>query len=214
MHKPETVIRVDPDHLPNGIMERAGKIIRASGVVIFPAQCLYGVAADAANPAAVEKVFRIKRRPKDNPILVLVDRPEDIIALVTTVPLAAKTLMQAFWPGSLTLVFEAAPHISPILTAGTGKIGIRQPAHPVARALVRAAGRPVTGTSANMSGRPGCSSADNLAPSIIQEADLVLDAGRLAGGIGSSIVDVTGDPVEILREGAVSAAAVYQALTH
>jgi L-threonylcarbamoyladenylate synthase len=112
----------------------------------------------------------------------------------------------------LTLVFPAAPTVPALLTAGTGKIGIRLPSHPVARALVDAAGRPITGTSANVSGQPGCSDADFLDARIAVAADLVIDAGRLAGGAGSTVVDVTGDRPTILRRGAIADNTVRLAL--
>ncbi len=202
---------MDPVHPDHGIIQHAGKILTLNGLVIFPAQCLYGVAANALDPQAVEKVFQIKQRPKNNPILVLIRDTADLIALVKTIPPQAHCLMDLFWPGGLTLVFEAADHISPTLTAQTGKIGIRLPGHPVALALVNAVNFPITGTSANLSGQPGCTTPTRLSPSITTNADLILDAGRLQGGTGSTIVDVTCTPVKILREGAVPAQAIIGA---
>ncbi len=125
-------VRVDPVHPDQDTMHKAGKILTSKGVVIFPAQCLYGIAANALIPEAVEKVFRIKQRPEHNPILVLIRARSDLASLVTVVPTQALCLMDRFWPGGLTLVFEAASHISPHLTAHTGKIGVRLPGHPVA----------------------------------------------------------------------------------
>jgi len=193
---------VDPVHPDPATIAKAGKILTDKGVIIFPAQCLYGVAANALNPAAVEKVFQIKKRPKDNPILVLVRNKADLVSLVKAIPPQAQSLMDRFWPGSLTLIFKAADHISPHLTAHTGKIGIRMPGHPVARALVNAVDFPITGTSANLSGQPGCTQPAQLPQSIVSDADLILDANRTQGGIGSTIVDVTCTPIKILRQGA------------
>ena len=191
----------------------AGKIISNQGVVIFPAQCLYGVAANALDPAAIQKVFDLKERSLSNPILVLVQAPKEIKPLVKTVPESARILMDQFWPGNLTLVFEAADHVSPLLTAHTRKIGIRVPVHPVACALVKQVGGPITGTSANLSGQPGCSLVTQLPPAMAKGADLILDAGPLRGGPGSSIVDVTTDPVRILRRGAITSQKILQALS-
>ncbi len=109
-----------------------------------------------------------------------------------------------FTAGKVTVVYDAAASLPERLTAGTGKIGIRLPAHPVAAALVKTLSFPITATSANLSGRPGCSQIADLDPRVTDEVDLVLDAGPLAGGMGSSVVDVTVDPPRILREGAVS----------
>ena len=198
-----------PDHFH--IIE-AGKIIRNQGVVIFPAQCLYGMAVNAMDPKAIQKIFDLKQRPLSNPILVLIQAPEDLKPLVKTIPDSARILMERFWPGNLTLVFEAADHVPPQLTAHTKKIGIRIPAHPVALALTKQAG-PITGTSANLSGQPGCSLVTQLSPALVQGADLILDAGHLKGGTGSTIVDVTCDSVRILRQGLVSAQKISQALS-
>ncbi len=177
--------------------------------MIFPAQCLYGMAVNALNPDAVEKIFQIKQRSADNPVLILIHTPDILPALVKHIPEQAQRLMERFWPGKLTLVFDAADHISSRLTAGTGKIGIRLPGHPVARALVNALDFPITGTSANISGDPGCTRTQDLSPTMISQTDLILDAGELKGGAGSSIVDVTVTPPVLLREGAVSFSTLF-----
>ncbi len=212
MNNHKNLIRVDSVQPDQAIMKKAGKILTQQGVVIFPAQCLYGVAANALNTAAVEKVFQIKQRPKDNPILVLVRDKKALAQLVKTIPAQAIALMDTFWPGSITLVFEAAGSISPRLTAHTGKIGIRLPGHPVARALVNAVDFPITGTSANLSGQPGCHRVTDLDSAIIRDADYILDSGQVRGGTGSTIVDVTQTPIKIIRQGAVTADAVHKIL--
>ncbi len=201
---PKKIVEIDPVNPESDIIAKAGKIIQNNGVVIFPAQCLYGVAANALNTKAVEKVFQLKQRPLNKPILILIPNKNMLPDLVTTISRSAQKLMEAFWPGNLTLVFEAKNNIPQLLTANTGKIGIRIPAHPVAKALVEYIGIPITGTSANLSGRNGCSQIDQLAPSIIDPADLILDAGLLKGGKGSTIADVTAQDINIIREGAVS----------
>ncbi len=212
MNNHKNLVRVDPVRPDQTIIKKAGKILSQQGVVIFPAQCLYGVAANALDTAAVEKVFQIKQRPKDNPILVLVRDKKALAQLVKTIPPPAVTLMETFWPGSITLVFEAENSISPRLTAHTGKIGIRLPGHPVAQALVNALGFPITGTSANLSGQPGCARAADLNSAIIRNADLILDGGAVQGGIGSTIVDVTQTPIKIIRQGVVTATAIHKVL--
>ena len=205
------MIAVDPANPDPQAIDRAGKILADNGIVIFPAQCLYGVAAHALAPRAVEKVFALKQRPAGNPLLVLVKDRTMIASLVTRIPPGAGKLMDTFWPGKLTLVMHAASHIPESLTAGTGKIGIRVPFHPTARALVRAVDFPITGTSANLSGRPGCTRTADLAPSILKKADLILDAGSVAGGTGSTIVDVTGTAPVVLREGKITADQIEKA---
>jgi L-threonylcarbamoyladenylate synthase len=118
--------------------------------------------------------------------------------------------MTAFWPGKLTLVFRASSSILPGLTAGTGKIGIRLPVYPVARILVLAAGRPITATSANISGQIGCSQIADIDPAVAAAVDLILDAGPLKGGAGSTILDVSEDPPVILREGSIPRSRIFR----
>jgi L-threonylcarbamoyladenylate synthase len=186
----------------------AAERIRSGGVVVLPTRCLYGLGANALDPDAVERVFEIKQRPKDKPIMVLVHEMSDVERFVQRIPPRARRIMEHFWPGGVTLVFDAAPGASPFLTAGTGRIGIRLCGHPVARALAKAAGGPVTGTSANLSGRPACDDISRLDPGIAAAVDLVLDAGPLEGGVGSTVVDVTGESIRILRDGVVPAARI------
>lgn len=185
-------------------IERAAGLIRAGGVVLFPTRCLYGLGADALNKEAVDRVFQIKDRPPDNPILVLIGHVDELSRLAKRVPTAARKIMDRFWPGKVTIVFDALDRIPFNLTAGKGKIGVRLTGHPSASALVKAVNRPITGTSANVSGRPGCSNIAHLDPEIAGRIDLIIDAGPLKGGSGSTVVDVTGDRVRVLREGAVT----------
>ena len=199
------IIRVDKNHPDPDIINQAAGILKTGGLVIFPAACLYGVAANALSADAVEKVFQLKQRPRNNPILVLIKNTAQLDGLVTTVPDKARILMDKFWPGGLTIVFDAADSVNPKLTAGSKKLGIRLPGHPVVRALVNSVDFPVTGTSANLSGRPGCTRTDMLCPEMMEKVDLVLDAGPVKGGAGSTVVDVTCTPPRILRRGAIPA---------
>ncbi len=213
-----------PDHLPNPLniatvdsanpeselIIKAGKIITSNGIVIFPAQCLYGVAANALNEHAVEKVFQLKQRPYNNPILVLIPNQSHLNSLVTNIPKIADKLMDNFWPGNLTIVFDAKNTIPTLLTANTNKIGIRIPSHPVAKALVDHLDMPITGTSANLSGQPGCNQTCDLPQSIINKSDMIIDSGPLKGGLGSTIVDVTSSKVKIIREGIISSSTIQE----
>ena len=134
----------------------------------------------------------------------MIDRRIQLERLVSHVSKAASGIMDQFWPGRVTLVFEAADTVPLYLTAGSGKIGIRLPGHPVAAALVESLGEPLTGTSANLSGKPGCRRSDDLDPYLVQQLDAVLDAGPLIGGNGSTVVDVTQDIPTVLRQGEIS----------
>jgi L-threonylcarbamoyladenylate synthase len=191
-------------HAPAGhLISEAARMINKGGVVIFPTRCLYGLGADALNPVAIAKVFEIKNRSSDKPLLILIENQELLPRLVKNIPPTAI---------KLTLVFEALDSLPAALTAGTGKIGIRLPDHPVASALVAQSNHPITGTSANVSDRPGCATVSTIDSSVIQQADLILNAGVLKGGQGSTVVDITVDPPLVLREGAVSAATISLAL--
>ena len=198
------VYKISHEHPAPEIIQHAGTIIKRGGIIVFPTRCLYGLGADAFNAEAVDRVFKIKQRPSQKPILVLIDRRRQLERLVSHVSKAASRIMDHYWPGGVTLVFKAADTVPHHFTAGTGKIGIRLPGHPVAAALVEALGRPLTGTSANLSAKPGCRRIGDLEPQLAQQLDAVLDAGDLKGSNGSTVVDVTAGLPRILREGEIS----------
>mgnify|MGYP002064185422 FL=1 len=186
-------------------IQSAGTVIKEGGIVAFPTRCLYGLGADAFNAEAVDRVFKIKQRPVQKPILILIEQRIQLERLVSHASSAAFSIMDQFWPGGVTLVFKASDAVPRHLTAGTGKIGIRLPGHPVAAALTRCLGSPITGTSANLSGESGCRRLGDLKPQLTRQLDAALDAGPLKGGTGSTVVDVSGNIPRILREGEISA---------
>ncbi len=191
---------------------RAVEVLRAGGVVCFPTRCLYGLGADALDAAAVERVYEIKQRPADMPLLVLISRSAQLAELAVRVPPMARVLIERFWPGRLTLVMEGRAHLPERLTAGTGRIGIRLAAHPVARALAEAFAGPITGTSANPSGGGGCRQIPEIDPRIARQVDFILDGGPLKGGVGSTVVDVTGENPVVIREGEISRPEILAAI--
>ena len=203
---------IDPLHPQADLIDTAVRILKRGGIIAFPTGSLYGLGADALNAGAVDRVFAIKMRAPDKPLLVLVPDRKVVFDLATEVPPAAKRLMDRFWPGQVTIVFRAHSGLPANLTAGTGRIGIRLPGHPVARALVVAFGRPITGTSANLSGQGGCHHIDELDATLIEQLDLVLDAGPLKEGNGSTVVDITGAEPIVIREGVVSKKAILAAV--
>lgn len=187
------------------LIETAAGLVRSGGVVVFPTAGLYGLGADAANAQAIERIIQLKGRDPGKPILVLIDHPSMIDQVATTVTPMALFLMERLWPGRVTFVVQAKPELPLGLTSGTGKVGVRRVAHPVAAALVRTLGTPLTGTSANLSGAGGCTDIAQLNEVLKDSVDLILDAGPLTGGAGSTIVDVTLAPPVILRQGVVPA---------
>lgn len=199
------LIKINPEHPEPDRIDEAAAILKRGGVIAFPTETFYGLGADAANEKAVENIFRIKGRAFSNPIPLIIGKKEELPGLVKDIPALAETLMARFWPGPLTLVFEASGRVHPGLTAGTGKVGIRISSHPVAAALAEALGGPVTATSANLSGKRECSSIGDVLDQIGGSLDGVIDGGLTAGGLGSTVLDVTCDPPRILRHGAISA---------
>jgi len=194
------------------LIREAARVIAEGGVVIYPATGLYGLAADALNGEAVGRIFQIKQRPGHKPLLIMVHNRNELYRLVLHIPLSAVSIMKRFWPGGITIVFEARKTLPQALTAGSGKIGVRVPGHRVAFDLNAALGKPITGTSANISGQAGCAYVADIDTRVADNVDLILDAGALKGGMGSTVVDVTVAPPKILREGAISAQAIHAAL--
>lgn len=196
------ILPVDPANPDKNIIAEAARIAKEGGLIVFPTSTFYGLGAVAFDPDAVARVFQVKKRDPGKPLLILITSEEELSDLVRDVPPMAERLIRAFWPGKITLVFEARAILSENLSGGTGKVGVRLAGHPVARALVDACG-PVTGTSANLSGQGGCASIDALDKTLVTSVDCVLDAGQLPGIAGSTVVDVTVFPPQILREGVV-----------
>lgn len=186
-------------------IQRAGDAIRRGELVGFPTETVYGLAADAFNETSVRRVFDVKGRPANNPLPVQVPSIQDVYSLVIQVPDVALRLMERFFPGPLTLVFKAGPQVSELITAGTGKVGIRMPDHPVAMAMLKAAETPIVAPSANPSGEPAPTNADQVRAYFDGKIEMILDAGETELGIASTVVDVTGDEMRILRLGCITA---------
>jgi len=205
-------LKIDPGKPDEEKLAEVVRILLEGGVAAFPTETFYGLGADARNEAAVEKIFRIKGRDFRNPIALIVADEREVVPLVQEIPAAAKILMQTFWPGPLTLIFQAAPSVSSRLTGGTGKIGIRVSSHPIARLLAAGLFGSLTATSANLSGGPECSSADAVIRTLGDLPDVVIDGGPTPGGAGSTILDITVSPPRILREGAIPGGLIWDTL--
>ena len=182
---------------------QAAAILKAGGIVSFPTETYYGLAVDPFNPEAVDRLFRVKRRSRLLPLLVLVQNKDHVEDLVNALPASALRLIERYWPGPLTLVCPARPELPPLLTGGTGTIGFRQSSHAVAAQLVASCGCPVTATSANSSGAPAAVSAVETVRIFGDALDLVLDGGVTPGGSASTLVACEGETARGLREGAI-----------
>lgn len=197
-------VRVDPVAPDERALGEAVRVLRAGGLVAFPTESFYGLGAAALDPRAVRRVFEAKGRPASMPLLVVIDAPAMLAGIVAEVPERARALMARHWPGPLTLVFRAAPGVPPEVTAGTGTIGVRVPAHVVPRRLAARLGMPVTAPSANPTGGAPPTTAAAVQALLGEVVDLVLDGGPTAGGAPSTVVDVTVDPPRVIRQGAVT----------
>jgi len=197
------VVAIDPVKPAPATLGAAAAVLRAGGLVAFPTETFYGLGASALQAAAVRRVFEVKGRPEGKPVLVLVDSVAMVDAVALEVSPRARALMLAHWPGALTLVLRARPDLPGEITAGSGTVGVRLSAHPLARALVSALGEPVTAPSANLSGRPAPTTAVDVLAQFRDRIELVLDGGATAGGEPSTVLDVTVDPPRVIRAGAV-----------
>ena len=197
------IIRLDPSGNVENAIGRAAEILISGGLVAYPTESFYGLAVDATNEEAIKRLFSAKKRSTDMPILILIPETEILGQYTEHIPAVAHRLISEFWPGGLTMVFESGPKVSPLLTAGTHKIGIRLSSHPVATALTRAIGVPISGTSANISGQPACRNAGEILHSFGNDVGLILDGGESTSIVGSTVLDVTLHPPRVLREGMV-----------
>jgi len=204
MKQRTTVVKTDPHHPDPGDIREAALCLRRGGLVAFPTETVYGLGADATNGKAVAAVFGVKGRPPDNPLIVHVASLEDARALVTGVGEAATALMEAFWPGPLSLVLPRSDLVVPAVSCGLDTVAIRMPAHPVALELLRQAGVPVAAPSANVSGRPSPTRAEHVLADLGGRVDFVLDGGPCPVGVESTVLDLTGPVPVLLRPGGVT----------
>lgn len=201
-------VEKDPSRSEEAIRQAAQLIVNG-GVVAFPTETFYGLAALATDYQAIDKLYQLKKRLAQKSLSILIADPAELDDWIETIPNQALHLMARFWPGPLTLVFDAATHLPTNLTADTGKIGVRISSHPVAQALVREVGAPITATSANRSKSPSCRSAGEAITQLGSDLEAILDAGLTPGGKVSTIADVTTRPPKILRIGAIAAQEVF-----
>lgn len=183
---------------------RAAALLRAGELVAFPTETVYGLGADATNPAAVEAIFAAKGRPHSDPLIVHIPGVEELVSVARAIPPAALLLADAFWPGPLTLVLPRAATIPAVVSAGGDTVGVRAPAHPVARALLQAAGVPVAAPSANRFMRTSPTTAEHVLQDLDGRIACALDGGPSGVGVESSVLDLTTNPPRLLRPGAVT----------
>ncbi|PNV62305.1 threonylcarbamoyl-AMP synthase [Clostridium sp. chh4-2] len=194
----------DTDHIKEEELQEAAQIIRDGGLVAFPTETVYGLGANALDEQAARKIYEAKGRPSDNPLIAHVSSLEELKPLVKEIPEAAKKLMDAFWPGPMTMIFPKSGVVPYGTTGGLDTVAVRMPSDPVARALISLAGVPIAAPSANTSGRPSPTTAQHVWQDMEGKIEMILDGGPVGIGLESTIVDVTGEIPTILRPGAVT----------
>ena len=186
-------------------LERAGALIRSGELVAFPTETVYGLGANAMDADAVRRIFEAKGRPGDNPLIVHISGLSQLPALIAAEPSpAAHALMDAYWPGPMTLIFPKSAAVPGAVTAGLDTVAVRFPAHPAARALIDAAGVPIAAPSANRSGRPSPTSARHVLEDMDGRIPMILDGGDCEVGLESTVIDLSGEMPRVLRPGGVT----------
>jgi len=184
-------------------VKQAIDVLKNGGIVALPTDTVYGLGADPLNRRAVDKVYRVKKRPYNQALPLLLADKSDLTKVASVIPEIAWKLAERFLPGGLTLVLKKSPWVPSNITAGGDTIAVRIPNHPIPIALIKALGNPIVGTSANISGRPSPVTAAEVREQLGREVDLIIDGGRSPGGIESTVLDVSGKTPTLLREGAV-----------
>ena len=204
------VLKVDPKYPDANTIERAVSLVETGRIIVYPTDTIYGVGTNALNSKAVLRIFEVKRRPLDMPFPVAVDSIEmaERLAVVTGY---ARSLIEAFWPGALTLVLPKKPVVPDTVTAGQRNLALRAPNHVVPLKIIERSNLPLITTSANIHGAPGCKNAQEVLSQLGDRVDLVLDGGPTAGA-ASTILDLTAEKPRILREGPVTRMMLRQVL--
>jgi L-threonylcarbamoyladenylate synthase len=190
----------------------ARKVLLAGGVIAFPTDTFYGLGVDPFNQEAVNKLFKLKDREKNKPLILLISSEEKLETLVKEITPAHAALMQKFWPGPLTLLFEPSPAIPQNVLAGSNRIGIRQPGNSMTRKLISALGQAITAPSANISGEVPPTTAQQVHKSFGSCLDLIIDGGTCQGGKPSTLVDPVKMPAQLVREGSIPFSQIQLAL--
>lgn len=198
------VIKVDEKNIEQSLIQKAAGIIKRGGVVAFPTETVYGLAANVFDDNAVRKIFEVKKRSSDKPLAVCVSSLDQLSGVATSIPPEAKAVIEEFLPGPLTLILLKKNSIPDIVTTSKNNVGIRYPDHRIALALIDTAGVPVAATSANISGKESPTTAQEVLSQLSGDIDLVIDGGPTEYKVASTVIDFTAQPYRILREGAIS----------
>jgi L-threonylcarbamoyladenylate synthase len=196
--------KIDRHQMDEQILAKAGEILKCGGLVAFPTETVYGLGANALNEDAAKKTYAAKGRPSDNPLIVHIADVEDLPIVARNISDKAKQLMEQFWPGPLTFIFEKQYIVPYGTTGGLNTVAVRMPTDEIARAVIRAGGGYISAPSANTSGRPSPTSAEHVADDFDGKIDMIIDGGNVDIGLESTILDMTVEPPMILRPGAIT----------
>jgi L-threonylcarbamoyladenylate synthase len=199
------IVKMTQDNIDKKAIEEAGDILRNGGLVAFPTETVYGLGANALDEKAAMSIYKAKGRPSDNPLIVHIARREDLDSLVESVSDGAERLMEKFWPGPLTIVFKKSKLVLDSITGGLDTVAIRMPNHKITLELIKEAGVPVAAPSANTSGKPSPTIASHVVEDMDGRVDMIIDGGDAGYGVESTVVDVSGDELMILRPGGITA---------
>lgn len=192
------------DHLDEQGLKEAGEILRQGGTVAFPTETVYGLGANALDPQAIHKIYEAKGRPSDNPLIVHIGQRQQVEDIGAQITDTAKKLMDAFWPGPLTVIVNKKDSVPKDVSAGLPTVGIRLPAHPIALALLKEAGVPVAAPSANTSGKPSPTIASHVIEDLSGRVNMIIDGGNAEVGVESTVIDASTEHAVILRPGAIT----------
>jgi len=195
------ILRIDPEKPNINLIRKAAKVIRNGGLVVFPTETVYGIGANAFDPEACKKIFKVKRRPVDNPLIVHVASFEQINDIVKCIPETAKKFMEKLMPGPFTAILKKRSIIPDVVTAGLDSVAVRFPEHPIAKLLIEEAGVPIAAPSANLSGRPSPTKAEHAIEDMNGRVDVIIDGGDTLYGLESTIINFTVEPPILLRPG-------------
>lgn len=197
------MLKKDVSGIVSKSLDLAVTHLRNGGIVAFPTETYYGLAIDPDCDLAVKKLFKVKNRPADKPLLLLIEEETQLHSIVESVPLAYRRLIKKYWPGALTLIFSAGRSLNHQVTGNTGTIGIRISPHPIARELVKRMGKPITATSANISGFPPAQTAQEVIEMFGPNIDFIVDGGKTDGGLCSTVLTIHNERLHILRAGQI-----------
>lgn len=198
------VVKVDVHDLDNAALKEAGALIRQGGLVAFPTETVYGLGANGLDAAAVNRIYEAKDRPADNPLILHISRREELDRLVDGVSPTAERLIDRFWPGPLTIIFKKSPLVPDAVTAGLDTVAVRMPSNEVASRIIYYAKVPVAAPSANLSGKPSPTRVGHVLDDLLGRVDMIIDGGDVTVGVESTVAEVVGGDVTVLRPGGIT----------